>query len=198
MPATHTSITWPPATETHIVTTVWNGSIISIPAYQTANVTLFPGFTLTTTTTTKPPPTTVIGANPPPPFGAPASAESDSEDGSSSRAVLWRNWTLVCLGVVILATVGGLALKRYRSGWTKKQEPGTFAPFDEDDGGGTGGGGGSGGGGGTSSTIPGSAISLVTVSGQNHQTVNSNNNVRERRNSQPIPRALDLERSSRP
>ncbi|KAI7822645.1 hypothetical protein BC939DRAFT_503655 [Gamsiella multidivaricata] len=190
MPATTTTITWPPTRETHIITTILNGSTITIPAYQTANLTLFPNYT-TITTTTKPPPTTVIGANPPPPYvsGSPTSTATNQGDGPST-AVLWRNWGLVVLAVVILAIIGGLALRHYRSGRTKKQEPGTFAPVGEDDGG-------------TSSTIPGgSSISLGTLGGHHHhhhpsQSAVTDSNVRERRNSQPIPRALDLDGHSR-
>ncbi|KAI1314340.1 hypothetical protein EDD11_002281 [Mortierella claussenii] len=209
MPTTITTIIWPPPLETHSVTAIVNGTIITIPAYQTANVTIFPNYThTTTTTTTKPPPTTVIGVNPPPPYvsGSPTSTVSTPDDGSDSKAVLWRNWGLVVLGVVILAVVGGLILRRYRSGRTKKQEPGNFTPVGEDDEEsegrrGTGGNG-------SSSTIPGaSSISLATLGGHQpplssyhhhqNQTAASNSNVRERRNSQPIPRALDLDRGSR-
>ncbi|KAI8602854.1 hypothetical protein EDD21DRAFT_370712 [Dissophora ornata] len=202
MPTTITTISWPPASETHIITTVINGTTVSIPAYQTANITLFPNNTISTTTT-KPPPTTVFGVVPPPPYvsGSPTSTASASGDGAS-KAVLWRNWGLVIMAVVILAVIGGLTLRRYKSGRAKKQEPGSFAPVDEDDGesdrgriGGTG----------TPSTTPGgSSISLATLGGHHHhhhhhqsQVASSNSNVRERRNSQPIPRALDLDRNSR-
>jgi hypothetical protein len=87
-------------------------------------------------------------------------------------------------------------LKRYRAGRGKKQEPGNFVSVGEDDGeserGVVGGGTGTGGG-----------ISLATLGhgqgqglGQGAQSQlnqTSNNNVRERRNSQPIPRSLDLD-----
>ncbi|KAF9109698.1 hypothetical protein BGX27_007304 [Mortierella sp. AM989] len=197
MPTT-TTINWPPTTETHIITTVINGTPTSIPAYQTANITLFPNYTAITTTT-KPPPTTVIGVVPPPPY-IPGSSTSGSnpEDGSSDNTL--RNWGLIISAVVVLAVIGGLALRHYKSGRTKKQEPGNFAPVGEDDGESERGGrGGSGVGG--ASTIPGgSSISLATGGHHHHhqsQVTASNSNVRERRNSQPIPKALDLEGSSR-
>lgn len=94
--------------------------------------------------------------------------------------------------VVILLIIGGLALKRYRAGREKKQEPGNFVSVGEDDGeterGVVGGGSGTGG-----------SISLATLGQGQGQGAQSqlnqanNNNVRERRNSQPIPRSLDLD-----
>ncbi|KAF9439308.1 hypothetical protein BGZ76_003838 [Entomortierella beljakovae] len=195
MSVTTTSIQWPPTKETHTITAVINGTTTFIPAYQTANVTLFPNFT-TTTTTTKPPPTTVFGAAPPPPYvsGAPTST-SNPDNGSSGNTI--RDWALIVSSVVVLAAVGTVLLRRYRSGRAKKQEPGNFTPMGEDDGesehiGRNG-----------SSVIPGSSISLATLGHHHHQnqaTASANNtsvNVRERRNSQPIPRALDLEGNCR-
>ncbi|KAF8928411.1 hypothetical protein BGZ47_001650 [Haplosporangium gracile] len=194
---TVTSIIWPPARETHIVTAAINGVITSIPASQTANITLFPPNITTTTTTTKPPPTTVFGVNPPPPYvsGSPTAIASSSGDGSG-KSTAWRNWGLVIMAAVILAIIGGLVLKRYRAGREKKQEPGNFVSVGEDDGenerGVVGGGSGTGG-----------SISLATLGhgqgqgqGQGAQSQlnqTNNSNVRERRNSQPIPRSLDLD-----
>ncbi|KAG9064136.1 hypothetical protein KI688_003322 [Linnemannia hyalina] len=125
---TVTSIIWPPVKETHIVTAAINGVITSMPASQTANITLFPtGINMTSTTTTKPPPTTVFGVNPPPPYysGSPTAVASSSGDGSGKSSA-WRNWGLVIMAAVILSVIGGLVLKRYRAGREKKQEPGNF------------------------------------------------------------------------
>lgn len=106
------------------------------------------------------------------------------------------------MAAVILSIIGGLFLRRYRAGRTKKQEPGNFVSVDEDDGENE-----QGVGGGVSGT--GVSISLATLGhihghGQGQgQGVQSqldhtrDNNVRERRNSQPIPRALDLDRPMR-
>lgn len=187
MSASVTTITWPPVKETHIITTFVNGSIISIPAYQTANETMFTNATLSASTTTKPPPTTVFGAQPPPPYvsGSPTSTSSNKGNGPSN-AIVWRNLGLVILAVVILAVMGGFMLKRHRSGQAKKQEPRNFTQVGEDDGesergGRTGDG--------DSSNIPGgSSISLATLG----PAAGTSSIVRERRNSQPIPRALDL------
>ncbi|KAK5798831.1 hypothetical protein F5H01DRAFT_358405 [Linnemannia elongata] len=193
---TVTSIVWPPVKETHIVTAAINGVITSIPASQTANITLFPSNMTTTTTTTKPPPTTVFGVNPPPPYvsGSPTAVASSSADGNG-KSTAWRNWGLVIMAAVILSIIGGLVLKRYRAGREKKQEPGNFVSVGEDDGEseqGVGGGSGTGG-----------SVGFTTIGhgqgqgqgqgGQSQLNQTSNNNVRERRNSQPIPRSLDLD-----
>ncbi|KAG9321682.1 hypothetical protein KVV02_002150 [Mortierella alpina] len=191
-----TTITWPPSRETHIITAIINGTWTAIPAYQTANLTLFPNY-IPYSTTTKPPPTTVIGARPPPPFasGSPTSTASSSGDGPLNAAQ-WRNWGLVILAVVVLAIIGGFTLRRYRKGRPKKQEPGNFVSVGEDDQEGTGGGG--------ASPAPGaSSISLATLGGHHHhhhhpsQVGGTESNVRERRNSQPIPRVLDMDRTMR-
>lgn len=106
------------------------------------------------------------------------------------------------LGIVVLAAIGSVVLKRYRSGQAKKQEPRNFTQVGEDDGesergrrtadGST-------------SDLPGtgaggSSISLATLGGLHHPSQvavavagsSVSSNVRERRNSQPIPRTLDL------
>lgn len=98
------------------------------------------------------------------------------------------------MAVVILSIIGGLVLKRYRAGREKKQEPGNFVSVGEDDGESERGVVGSGTGG---------SISLATLGhgqgqgqgqgGQSELNQTGNNNVRERRNSQPIPRSLDLD-----
>ncbi|KAG0359484.1 hypothetical protein BG005_000712 [Podila minutissima] len=179
--------------ETQIITIIVNGTSTGVPAYQTANVTLFPHYN---TTTTKAPATRVVGPDPPPPYdpNQPSSSSTDQD-----KSVTLRNWGLIVMGLVILAIVGGVALRRYRSGRTKKQEPGNFMTVGEDDIdlGGSMGGSGIGG-----SGIPGaSSVSLATLggvgSGAHGATVDST--IRERRNSvglQPIPRAMD--RKSRP
>ncbi|KAF9932855.1 hypothetical protein FBU30_007186 [Linnemannia zychae] len=200
---TVTSIIWPPARETHNITVAINGIITTLPASQSYNNTLFPtGSVNISTTTTKPPPTTVIGINPPPPYisGSPTSTANSSGDGSG-KSTAWRNWGLVIMAAVILSIIGGLFLRRYRAGRTKKQEPGNFVSVGEDDNDENERGIGGGGGGGTSSGTGGS-IGMVTLGqgqGQGQGTpsqinqASSLNNVRERRNSQPIPRALDLD-----
>ncbi|KAF8977435.1 hypothetical protein BGZ46_007388 [Entomortierella lignicola] len=185
--------------ETGIITTVINGTTTFIPAYQTGNLTLFP------TTTTKPPLTTVFGALPPPPYVSGSPTSTSSPDNGSSTNTTLRNCGIVIASIVVLAFIAGLTYRRYRSGRTKKQEPRPFTPVGEDDGDSERGGHSGVGGVGGNSTIPGgSSISLTTLGGHHHlhhhhqsQVAASNSNVRERRNSQPIPRALDLEGNSR-
>ncbi|KAF9417015.1 hypothetical protein BGZ94_010062 [Podila epigama] len=179
--------------ETQLITAIINGTSTLIPAYQTANITLFP------TTTTKAPATTVTGIGPPPPFGSSPSGNGGSNE--DSRSITLRNWGLVVLGLVVLAFIGVMALRRYRSGRSKKQEPGTFMTVGEDDldhdeddrirgassGGGHAGGGGGGGGGGA-----GINLAILGGAGGSHGHSTTDATIRERRNSvglQPIPRA---------
>ncbi|KAF9586195.1 hypothetical protein BGW38_008632 [Lunasporangiospora selenospora] len=191
MPApTLTSIQWPPAKETHLIITVINGTPTTIPANQTANVSLFSGSNATLSST-RAPPTTVFGADPPPPFNASNNNTSDSEDGPS-KSIVWRNWGIVIGVAIALVAIGGVVLKKYKSGRNKKQEPGNFVTVSEDDGeidmGGslsypTG--------------IQRNSVNLTTLVGHGGGT--SNNTVRERRNSmgtQGSPKALDLDRLS--
>ncbi|KAG0046345.1 hypothetical protein BGZ83_008487 [Gryganskiella cystojenkinii] len=227
---THTTITWPPIKETHIITArLYDGAITSISAQQSMNVTLFPNYTLSiTTTTTRPPPTTVVGLEPPPPYVS-GSPTNESDDPGTSKATTIRTWALVVAGIVLLALVGGLLWRRYRMriGRAKKQEPARhFVSVDEDDGesdrgrghglgggshsrisisglsgvidiGGTGGGTG----GGTTETLPDGSIALSNLGGGgggSSSQQNYNNQVRERRNSQPVPRKLELDGKHRP
>ncbi|KAG0011496.1 hypothetical protein BGZ81_002146, partial [Podila clonocystis] len=143
--------------ETQIITIIVNGTSTGVPAYQTANVTLFPHYN---TTTTKAPATTVHGPIPLPPYDPnhPSSSSADQD-----KSVTLRNWGLIIMGLIILAIIGGVALRRYRSGRTKKQEPGNFMTVGEDDNelGGSMGGSGIGG-----SGMPGaSSVSLATLGG---------------------------------
>jgi hypothetical protein len=225
---TFTTITWPPLLETHIITArLYNGAIATISAHQTTNTALFPSYTLINTTTTRPPPTTVIGLNPLPPYVSgvsPSSSYSDDDgsNGSSSKAALIRTWALVVAGIVLVALVGGLFVRRYRMriGRAKKQEPVRhFMTVGEDDGesdrgmggshisvSGLGAAGtidGSGGGvGDAGGTLPDGSIALSNMGGassqQHYSSQSSSNNVRERRNSQPVPRQLELDGKLRP
>ncbi|GJJ79063.1 hypothetical protein EMPS_11422 [Entomortierella parvispora] len=239
---TWTTITWPPALETHMITArFYDGAVAmttTLPAHSSVNGTFFPNYTLSiNTTTTRSPPTTVLGLEPPPPYTSGVSPYSNADGSGSSgpsKATQIRTWALVVAGVVLVALVGGLMLRRYRRriGRAKKQEPVRhFMTVGEDDGesdrgdgigpGGLGGGGGGGAGSshinvsgldgpGTSSlgggagigssgleTLPDGSIALSNLgassSQQSYNNPTSSNNVRERRNSQPVPRQLELD-----
>ncbi|KAG0268614.1 hypothetical protein DFQ27_006252 [Actinomortierella ambigua] len=174
----------PTSVNTQIITFTYNGSTTVIPAYQTANHTMFPHVT------TRAPVTTVIGSWPPPPIdaSAPPSMNSDANNG-----IVWRNWGLVSLSVIIVGLLAYIGVRKYRSGRTKKQEPtGDFMSVGEDDDL-------------HRSPLPGgSVISLATLGGGSGgqgtgSATTAASTVRERRNSvgvQPLPRAMD--RKSRP
>ncbi|KAG0240698.1 hypothetical protein BGW41_006695 [Actinomortierella wolfii] len=172
---------------TQIITFTYNGSTTLIPAYQTANVTMFPNVT------TKAPVTTVVGSLPPPPFDPNAPQDSS---GDTNSGIVWRNWGLVIMSVVIVGLVAFIGVRKYRSGRAKKQEPtGDFMSVGEDDGDDSHS---------HRSPLPGgSVISLATLGGgtggQGTASATTTSTVRERRNSvgvQPLPRAM--ERKSRP
>ncbi|KAF9977949.1 hypothetical protein BGZ73_004389 [Actinomortierella ambigua] len=185
MPPPEKTIPFPAPTplNTQIITFSYNGSTTHIPAYQTANVTMFPN------ATTKAPVTTVMGSKPPPPFDR----NAHDTDSDANSGIVWRNWGLVIMSVVIVSLMVYIGVRRYRSGRAKKQEPaGDFMSVGEDDDL-------------HRSPLPGgSVISLATLGGGSGgqgtgSATTTASTVRERRNSvgvQPLPRAMD--RKSRP